>query len=74
MIKDKTFEIGEICLVPMVAKSGMAFSYGIVVRRNPLKLRQNFYSVYVNRRIQEYENLFIAKLEEIEEDESFYTR
>ena len=69
----KTFEIGEMCLVPMVGKSGMEFSYGIVVKRNPLKLRQNFYSVWVNRKIQQYENLFIAKLEEIEEDESFYT-
>ena len=68
----KTFEIGEICLVPMVGTSGMEFSYGIVVKRNPLKLRQNFYSVWVNRKIQQYENLFIAKLEEIE-DESFYT-
>ncbi len=71
-MNDKTFEIGEMCLVPMVRKSGMGFSYGIVIRRNPLKLRSNFYSVYVNRRIQEYENLFIAKLEELE-DESFYT-
>jgi hypothetical protein len=71
-MNDKTFEIGEMCLVPMVGKSGMDFSYGIVIRRNPLKLRSNFYSVYVNRRIQEYENLFIAKLEELE-DESFYT-
>ena len=68
----KTFEIGEMCLVPMVGKSGMEFSYGIIVKRNPLKLRQNFYSVWVNRKIQQYENLFIAKLEEIE-DESFYT-
>ena len=68
----KTFEIGEICLVPMVGKSGMTFSYGIVVKRNPLKLRQNFYSVWVDRKVQQYENLFIAKLEEIE-DESFYT-
>jgi hypothetical protein len=51
----------------------MTFSYGIVIKRNRLKLRQNFYSVWVDRRIQEYENLFIAKLEEIEEDESFYT-
>ena len=72
-MNDKTFEIGEMCLVPMVGKSGMEFSYGIVVKRNPLKLRQNFYSVWVNRKIQQYENLFIAKLEEIEEDESFYT-
>ena len=72
-MNSKTFEIGEMCLVPMVGKSGMEFSYGIVVKRNPLKLRQNFYSVWVNRKIQQYENLFIAKLEEIEEDESFYT-
>ena len=71
-MSNKIFEIGEICLVPMVGKSGMTFSYGIVVKRNPLKLRQNFYSVWVNRRIQQYENLFIAKLEDIE-DESFYT-
>ncbi len=72
-MSNKIFEIGEICLVPMVGKSGMTFSYGIVVKRNPLKLRQNFYSVWVNRKIQQYENLFIAKLEDIEEDESFYT-
>ena len=72
-MNEKTFEIGEICLIPLVGKTGMTFSYGIVVRRNPLKLKSNFYSVFVNRRIQEYENLFIAKLEEIEEDESFYT-
>ena len=70
---NKTFEIGEMCLVPMVGKSGMDFSYGIVVKRNPLKLRQNFYSVWVNRKIQQYENLFIAKLEEIEDYESLYT-
>ena len=72
-MNNKTFEIGEMCLVPMVGKLGMEFSYGIVVKRNPLKLRQNFYSVWVNRKIQQYENLFIAKLEDIEEDESFYT-
>jgi len=72
-MNNKTFEIGEMCLIPIVGKSGMTFSYGIVIKRNRLKLRQNFYSVWVDRRIQEYENLFIAKLEEIEEDESFYT-
>ena len=71
-MNNKTFKIGEICLVPMVAKSGMSFSYWIIVKQNPLKLRQNFYSVWVNRKIQQYENIFIAKLEEIE-DESFYT-
>ena len=64
-MKDKTFEIGEICLIPLVGKAGMTFSYGIVVKRNRLKLRRNFYSVWSNRKIQEYENLFIAKLEEL---------
>lgn len=67
-MNDKTFEIGELCLVPYVAKTGMSHAFGIVIKRNPLKLRSNFYSVYYNGRIHEHENLFIAKIEEIENE------
>ena len=75
MTKDKTFEVGELCVVPYYNKSEFGHAYGIVVKRNVLKLRRNFYSVYYNGKITEHENLFIAKLEELEEleNESFYT-
>ena len=69
---DKKFKIGELCVVPYYNEREFGHAYGIVVRRNPLKLRSNFYSVFYNGKIMEHENLFIAKLEEIE-DESFYT-
>jgi len=72
MMKDKTFDIGELCVVPFHNKKGFSHAYGIVVRRNPLKLRNNFYSVFYNGKIKEHENLFIAKIEEIE-DESYDT-
>jgi hypothetical protein len=67
-MNDKTFEIGELCLIPYVAKNGMSHAIGIIVKRNPLKLRSNFYSVYYNGRIYQHENLFIAKIEEMENE------
>lgn len=66
--KDKTFDIGELCVVPYHNKNGFNHSYGIVVRRNPLKLRRNFYTVFYDGKVKEHENLFIAKLEEIENE------
>lgn len=66
MNNDKTFEIGELCVVPFHSKNGFDQAYGIVVKRNPLKLRNNFYSVLYNGQIEQRENMFIAKLEEIE--------
>ena len=71
-VNDKTFDIGEMCLIPMIGKSGMTFSYGIIIKRNCLKLRSNYYSVYVNGNIEEYENLFITKLEELDESYNTY--
>jgi len=71
--KEKEFKLGELCVVPFHNnKSGFSHAYGIVVRRNPLKLRNNFYSVFYNGKIKEHENLYIAKIEEIE-DELFNT-
>lgn len=66
--KDKTFDIGELCVVPYHNKDGFNHSYGIVVRRNPLKLRRNFYTVFYDGKVKEHENLFIAKIEEIENE------
>ncbi len=71
-MKDKTFDLGELCVVPFHSENGFDQAYGIVVKRNPLKLRSNFYSVFYNGKIKEHENLYIAKVEEIE-DESFDT-
>jgi len=68
MINNKTFEIGELCVVPHHNKNGFNHSYGIVVRRNPLKIKNNFYSVFYDGRVKEHQNLFIAKLEEIENE------
>lgn len=66
---DKKFKIGELCVVPFHhSELGFSHAYGIVVRRNPLKLRSNFYSVFYNGKIKEHENLYIAKLEEIEDE------
>jgi len=67
-MNDKTFKIGELCVVPYHNENGFSYAYGIIVRRNQLKLRKNFYSVYTNGKIKEHENLFIAKLEEIENE------
>ena len=64
--KDKTFDIGELCVVPFHNKKGFNHAFGIVVRQNPLKLKKNFYSVFYNGKIKEHENLYIAKIEEIE--------
>ena len=72
MINDKTFEIGELCVVPFYNDYGFEYSYGIVVKRNPLKIKNNFYFVFYAGRVEEHQNLFIAKLEEIE-DESYNT-
>lgn len=72
MLREKTFNIGELCVVPYHNKQGFQHAYGIVIRRNPLKLRNNFYFVFYNGKVKEFENLFIAKLEEIE-NESFDT-
>ncbi len=68
MMKDKTFDIGELCVVPYHNNDGFNHAYGIVVRRNPLKLRSNFYTVFYNGKMKEHENLFIAKIEEIEDE------
>ena len=66
---DKKFKIGELCVVPFHhSELGFSHAYGIVVRRNPLKLRSNFYSVFYNGKIKEHENLYIAKLEEVEDE------
>ena len=65
---DKKFKIGELCVVPFHNKNGFNHAFGIVVRQNPLKLRRNFYSVFYNGKIKEHENLFIAKIEEIEDE------
>ena len=51
--KDKTFDIGELCVVPYHNKNGFNHSYGIVVRRNPLKLRRNFYTVFYDGKVKE---------------------
>jgi len=64
MIKDKTFDIGELCVVPFHDNNGFHHAYGIIVKRNPLKLRNNFYFVFYNGKIKQHENLFIAKIEE----------
>ena len=70
MKSQKTFGVGELCVVPYHNNDGFNHAYGIVVRRNPLKLRRNFYTVFYNGKIKEHENLFIAKIEEkIEEIE-----
>lgn len=66
--KDKEFKVGELCVVPYHNESGFNHAYGIVVRRNPLKLRSNFYSVFYNGKIKEHENLYIAKIEEVEDE------
>ena len=66
--KDKKFDIGELCVVPFHNKQGFDHAFGIVVRQNPLKLRRNFYSVFYNGKIKEHENLFIAKIEEVEDE------
>ena len=66
---DKKFKIGELCVVPFHhSELGFSHAYGIVVRRNPLKLRNNCYSVFYNGKIEEHENLYIAKLEEVEDE------
>jgi len=66
---DKKFKIGELCVVPFHHNElGFSHAYGIVIRRNPLKLRSNFYSVFYNGKIKEHENLYIAKLEEVEDE------
>jgi hypothetical protein len=70
--KDKIFKVGELCAVPYHNKNDFNYSYGIVVRQNLLKPRKNLYSVFYNGKVKEHENLFIAKIEEIE-DESFNT-
>ena len=67
--KDKEFKVGELCVVPFHHNElGFSHAYGIVIRRNPLKLRSNFYSVFYNGKIKEHENLYIAKLEEVEDE------
>ncbi len=66
--EDKTFNIGELCVVPFHNKKGFNHAFGIVVRQNPLKLRSNFYSVFYNGKIKEHENLYIAKIEEVEDE------
>ena len=66
--KDKEFKVGELCVVPYHSELGFNHAYGIVVRRNPLKLRSNFYSVFYNGKIKEHENLYIAKIEEVEDE------
>lgn len=68
-MNDKTFEIGELCVVPFHNSHGFEHSYGIIVKRNPLKLRSDFYSVFYNGRIKEHQNLFIVKLEEANESQ-----
>jgi len=68
MMKDKIFDIGELCVVPFYNDYGFEYSYGIVVKRNPLKIKSNFYSVFYDGRVKEHQNLFIAKLEEIENE------
>jgi hypothetical protein len=68
MMKDKIFDIGELCVVPYHDKRGFDHAYGIVVRRNPLKLRSNFYTVFYNGKMKEHENSFITKIEEIEDE------
>jgi len=65
MIKDKTFKVGELCLVPFYNKRDIGHAYGIIVKENPLKLRKNFYSVFYSGNIKEHENIFIIKIEEI---------
>lgn len=67
-MNDKMFNIGELCVVPVINKSGLDHAFGIIVKRNQLKLRSNFYQVFYNGKIQEHENLFIAKLEEFENE------
>lgn len=63
-INEKTFKVGELCIVSHRDRSVLKHVYGIIVKRNPLKLRRNFYSVFYDGKIKEHENLFIAKLEE----------
>jgi len=64
MMKDKVFETGELCLIPIPCVDGIQHAYGIIIKRNPLKLRNDFYSVFYNGKIKEHENLFISKIEE----------
>ena len=68
MINNKTFKIGELCVVPSYNDYGFKYSYGIIVKRNPFKIKNNFYSVFYDGRVKEHQNLFIAKLEEIENE------
>ena len=72
MSKDKTFEIGELCLVPYRKDGYLDYAYGIVIRCNPLKLRRNFYSVLYSGKVTEHENLFISKIKD-EENEPLNT-
>jgi|TARA_R110001632_G_scaffold162383_1_gene280760 hypothetical protein len=64
MDREKTFVIGELCVVPIPCLYGIQHAYGIIIKRNPLKLRSDFYSVFYNGKIKEHESLFIAKIEE----------
>ena len=67
-MNDKMFNIGELCVVPVINNSGLGHAFGIIVKRNPLKLRSNFYHVFYDGKIKEHENLFIAKIEEFENE------
>ena len=66
--KDKKFEVGELCVVPFHNRNEFNHAYGIIIKQNPLKLRRNFYSVFYNGKIREHENIYIAKIEEIEDE------
>ena len=68
MNKEKTFAIGELCVVPIPGLNGLQHAYGIIVKKNPLKLESNFYFVFYDGRIKERESLFIAKLEETQHE------
>jgi len=64
MFGEKTFKIGELCMIPVSSPSGIQHAYGIIVRRNQLKLINNFYSVYYLGKVIEHDISFITKIEE----------
>ena len=54
------FKSGEICQVSM----GRTYHYGIVIQRNRLKLRSNFYHVLIRGKVMQVDYNFIERVED----------